>query len=167
MAVTPVSDRLKNPNQKVFFTEVLRECGKKKSRADRIELLKAYQSKTTETKIVVQKVMEWLNHDAVKINIPTGDVPFKSNLSEDYTNVPLLLKGALDRAKYFVKGCPSYIESSIKREHFFIQTLESLYKDDALLMASLKDKEIRGFHGVTAQLLIDAYAPQTATVGNE
>jgi hypothetical protein len=167
MAQTPVEDRLGNPNQKVYFTELLRECGKRKTRADRIAILKKYHSKNSDTKLVVQKVMEWLTNDMVKIEIPSGDVPFQTNKTEDYTNVPLMLQGGLDRAKYFVKGCPSYIESTIKREHFFIQTLESLYTDDAVLLVGLKDKEIVGFHGVTAQLLIDAFESKASSLGNE
>jgi hypothetical protein len=40
-----------------------------------------------------------------------------------------------------------------------------MYAPEALLFVGLKDKKITGFHGVTNQLLIDAYAPDTA-LGN-
>lgn len=158
--VVPLETRLDSPNIRVYFTEVLAECSKRKTRAERIALLQKFQAKNAETKLTVQKVMEWLTNDKVAINLPKGDAPYKDRAEIDYNTAPLTLIKALDRAKYFVKGCPSYLESTVKREHFFVQTLEALYKPDAQLLVALKDKTVPDIHGVTVQLLVDAYGPK-------
>jgi hypothetical protein len=159
--------KLKSHNIRVYFTEVLAECGKRKTRNERIELLRTFRDKNAETKITVQKIMEWLTHEKVVLALPEGTPPFKSETIGDYNLSPLTLLKALDRASYFVKGYNNFIQSNIKREHFFTQTLESMFKPDAEFYCMLKDRKITGIHGVTVQLLIDAYQPEKATLGNE
>lgn len=164
--MSTIEEKLASPRIKVYFTEVLKECGSKKTRAERIALLHAYRDKTTETKLVVQKVMECLTHPKVVFDLPEGCPELKDTGVLDYNVAPLSLLKAFDKVSYFVKICPTYIQNNIKRERVFTQTLESMYKPDAILFSGLKDKKITGFHGVNNQLLIDAYAPGTS-LGNE
>jgi hypothetical protein len=160
-----IEEKLASPRVRVFFTEVLAACGAKKTRAERVALLHAYRDKNTETKQVVQKVMECLIHPKVVFDLPSGSPPVKSTQIVDYNMAPVTLLKAFDKVPMFVAICPPHIKNPVKREQVFLQLLEGMHAPDALLFVGLKDKKITGFHGVTNQLLIDAYAPDTA-LGN-
>jgi hypothetical protein len=161
-----IEEKLASPRIKVYFTEVLDACASKKTRAERIELLRKFRDKTTETKLVVQKTMECLTHPKVVMELPEGLPPLKDTGVTDYNTAPLTLLKAFDKIPYYVKICPPFIKNTIKRESIFLQMLESMYKRDAEFFACIKDKKITGFHGVNNQLLIDAYMPESK-LGNE
>ena len=153
-----INRRLELERERVHFSEVLKAASETQGRAAKIELLQKYANKSPEYKRVVQQFMETCWHPAVKFELPEGEPPYKDAGYKDYSMAPMLFGKALSRVKYFCK-CPSFIDSTLKRERTFIQTLESMYQPDALLYCMIKDKKLdtKVYPTMTEKLFREAF----------
>ncbi len=164
-----IEQKLKSPNIRVYFPEVLEAITSKKTKVERIELLRAFRDKTPENKKLITQFMECMTHPKVVFDLPEGMPPLKDTGITDYNMALLPLSKAFSKVVYFVASTNSYIKNPVKREQVFMQVLESMYKKDAELFCMIKDKKINSkvYRGVTEQLLMDAYMPEVATpLGN-
>ena len=156
-----IEEKIKSPNIKVYLHDVLLACGAKKTRAERIALLRSYRDKSPENAKCVTQFMECLTHPKVKFDLPEGIPPIKDNGVTDSNNAPIPFTKVFAKVPYFVATCATYIKGQIKREQVFIQILESMYRPEAELFCMVKDKKIDGkvYRGVTEALLIEAFMP--------
>ncbi len=160
-----IEEKLKSPNIKVYFYEVLAACGAKKTRAERIDLLRKFRDKSAENAKCVQQFMECLTHPKVKFDLPEGIPPIKENGITDSNNAVISFNKVFVKVPYFVATCATFIKNPLKREQVFIQILESMYKPEAELFCMVKDKAIdsKVYRGVTEALLREAYMPEAPT----
>jgi hypothetical protein len=156
-----IEEKLKSPNIKVYFYEVLQACGSKKTKAERIDLLRKFRDKTPENAKVVQQFMECLTHPKVKFELPEGVPPLKDTGITDANNAPLQFTKVFAKVPYFVATCQTFIQNQLKRESVFIQFLESMYRPEAELFCMVKDKKIdtKVYRGITEALLREAFMP--------
>lgn len=159
-----IEQKLTSRNIRVYFPEVLEAISSKKTKVERIDLLRQFRDKSPEnTKLIVQ-FMECMTHPKVVFDLPEGIPPMKDNGISDYNNANLPLSKAFSKVPYFVASTQSYIKNQLKREQVFMQILESMFKPDAELFCMIKDKKIdaKKYRGVTEQLLLDAFVPEVA-----
>jgi len=154
-----LESRLKNPRSRVYLPEMLKHVSKLKSEDEKVQALRSYANKDAEHMTGMKDLMQCLFHPAVVYDLPEGDPPFKVDYI-DYDMAPLTLAKALKKSKYFVKGTESFVQNPVKREQIFMQTLESLFIEDAKLFLMVKDKKIdqRVYKGVTEDLFRAAFA---------
>lgn len=154
-----IEARLKNPRARVYLPEILKYVTKLKTQEEKVLALRAYANKNQEHLTAIKDLMQCLYHPAVVYDLPEGNPPFKVDYA-DYNLAPNTLAKALKKSKYFVKGTESFAQNPMKREQIFMQTLESLYTDDAKLYLMVKDKKIdqRVYKGVDEDLFRAAFA---------
>ncbi|MDE3023111.1 MAG: hypothetical protein KGI54_14895 [Pseudomonadota bacterium] len=157
-----ISEKLETNKITVYFGEVLEEISRLKTRTDRIRLLQKFRDRSPENQKFVVQFMECLTHPRVVFDLPPGMPPIADNGIIDYDSAHISMAKVFQRVPYFVATTPSYVKNQAKREHIFVQTLESMYKKDAELFCMLKDKALdsKVYRGVTNQLLIDAFMPE-------
>jgi hypothetical protein len=85
----------------------------------------------------------------VLFDLPEGDPPYKPQPKE--SDLQNYLYHDFRRIKYFIKGQYENIKP-IKRETMFIEFLESMDPDDALMMLSIKNKK-SPYKGITKALI--------------
>ena len=112
--------------------EVLDELSKKKSKADKVQILKKHESWAL--KDIIRGSMD----STVKWNLPPGTPPYKP--SDDYNHPSHLLKENT-QFKYFAKGGPGDALPAVKRERIFIGLIESVHPRDAELVIMMVNKE--------------------------
>lgn len=137
---TNFSDKIRNPNTRIYLPELFEEINNK-DRDAQIILIKQYIGKSKENASRLRDFLQCVYHPSVNLDLPETVPPYDNTQYVDYDFAPLTLEKALSRVKYFVKGHSAYIENKIKREHLFIQTLESLHKKDSRLMEAVLLKQ--------------------------
>lgn len=120
------------------ISEILKKAAGLKSKAEKVAFLKKYQHPSLR-----HILMCMYDTERVSFNIPT-ETPPPYNVSEHPDNKGGLWREAR-KLKYLVKGEAGDSMPAYKREHIFIQMLESVDKDDALLLLQmLKQEKIKG-----------------------
>lgn len=114
-------------------------------RQRRVDIINEFVSKGKDHEKLLKSFMECMWHPHVIFDLPHGIPPFKENTAPDYDTAGRSLYNFFnDRiTTYFVKGQKNYIKVDVKRQTLFIQQLESMYKDDAIVLCMMKDKELR------------------------
>ena len=123
-----------------MFTESLAEIVKTarelKTKKEKIEYLQSKNSKPLRNilKVMYDKTME--------LNIPNVAPPYEPSESPEAHG---MLHRESRKLPYFVKGFDGDNIHPIRRESLFIQMLETVDKDDALLLCDmLKQKPLKG-----------------------
>jgi hypothetical protein len=153
-----IRQRLENPRERVYLPELLSAVAKEKNADEKIFLLRAFANKSPECFNLMRDFVQLMWTD-VKFDLPNTPPPYKTEYP-DYTLAPSTLTKAFKRVQYFVPGHPSYISTTLKREQIYIQTLESLFKDDAELYLMIKDKKLdqKKYKGINEALIRSAFA---------
>lgn len=153
-----LSQMIRNaPDREISLDVLFTEVSKQKSKSDKVATLREYfESNELNTKLL-QFYIECLYHPDVKIDLPDSIPDYKVNdVIEDY--VPVKLSKALTRVPYFCLDTHLYIENQVKREMFFIKTLEDLSAAESKLFARLVLRTINGLYpGVTDELLVSTF----------
>lgn len=87
----------------------------------------------------------------IKFALPEGTPPYKPNVLVDQYHV--LIREAR-KIVYFIDGAYPGLNRN-KREMMFIEMLENVDKDDALLLCSIKDKKLP-FKGIKSEHVLEA-----------
>lgn len=138
-----MKDKMKDPTCRVYLPEVLEELNRLVGSKDKTDqqnalfLAEAYIKKNNEHKMLMRRWIESVYHPAVVLDLPQELPPYDNSQYKDYDFAPTSLNAALAKVIYFVKGQPSYIPNSIRRETMFIQTLEGMYAKDAKLVEAI------------------------------
>lgn len=123
--------------------EFLLRVSKLKKTEQKIEALKA--NDTLALRIILQAVFD----PKVEFLLPPGDPPYKPNDLVDQEHV---LHREADKLRYFVNGFYPGLNQA-KREMMFVEMLERVAPDDAVLLCAIKDKKLP-FKGITVEHVI-------------
>jgi len=127
------------------ISEILGKASKMKSKSDKVKWLKQNEARSVKT------VLKAMYCSSLKCLLPEGVPPYSpSTLIEDHG----MLFTNTRRIPYFYEGTGSQLQSS-RRENLFIELLESVHKDDALLLIDMKDK--KRMKGLTVKTINEAY----------
>lgn len=123
--------------------EFLLRVSKLKKTEQKIEALKA--NDTLALRIILQAVFD----PKVEFLLPPGDPPYKPNDMPDQEHV---LHKEAEKLRYYVNGFYPDLNQN-KREAMFIELLERVAPDDAILLCAIKDKKLP-FKGITVEHVI-------------
>ena len=126
--------------------EVLEEVSKKKSKKDKVAILK--QNETWALKDVIRGSMD----PTVQWNLPTGTPPYTACQEH---NAPTSLQRENTKFSYFVKGGKGDSLPSFKRERIFLGMLEGVDPNDAQLLVAMINKETP--KGLTKSVVEEAF----------
>lgn len=127
------------------IAEILDKASKMKTKAEKVDWLKKNDFRPLKT------VLKAMYDPTLKCLLPKGTPPYKpSELLDDQG----MLFSNSKRIPYFYEGAGSNLKP-IKREQIFIETLEMVNKDDALLLIDMKDK--KHIKGITVSVINQAF----------
>lgn len=124
----------------VGLYELLEKIGKKRHTQAKVDALR--ENDSLALRIILQSVFDpnvvWL--------LPEGTPPYTPNVLVDQEHV---LRKEAEKIKYFIKGFHDDLPQA-KREMMFVELLERVAPNDAVLLCSIKDKSLP-FAGITLQ----------------
>lgn len=126
--------------------EVLEEVRKKKSKKDKVAILK--ENETWALKDIIRGSMD----PTVKWHLPGGTPPYTA--AEEH-NCPANLHRENVKFAYLVKGGKGETLPSFKRENIFIGMLEGVHPKDAELLVAMINKETP--KGLTKAVVEEAF----------
>ena len=128
------------------IAEILALAVKKETRAEKIELLRQFDSVTLRTMLqgAFDPTIEW--------DLPPGDPPYRP--CEFFDQQGRLYQETRKLYMFLMGRRPDL--TPLKKEVLFIALLEGLDKDDAKLLLAVKDKKMP-FKGITYKLVQEAF----------
>jgi hypothetical protein len=129
--------------------EIFEDFTKLKTRKDKISFLKEQGNQVP----AVQDVIRGIFDDRLKFVLPEGKPPYNPNKSQ---SVPSSLRKLHREFGNFVEGARSQQLGQLRVETKFIQLLESVHAEDALIVLSMKDKK-SPVKGLTKKIVEEAF----------
>ena len=132
------------------FAEILTQVSKMKTKKEKVIFLRQYQTDALRMicKASFDPKIEWV--------LPDGDVPYRENDAPEGTEHTQLHQEAR-KLYHFIKGGNPQLTQN-KRELMFVQMLEGLHKDEALLLVAAKDKKLhRQYKGLSDNVVKEAF----------
>jgi hypothetical protein len=131
---------------KQYVFEVFDEMNKKRTKAEKIEVLKANESWALKDVILgsMDSRFQW--------NLPGGSPPYTASTEQSH---PANLLREHKQFKYFLKGGPGDKLPAYKRESIFIGILEGVHPKDAELVIGMINKETP--KGLTKPIVEEAF----------
>jgi hypothetical protein len=129
--------------------EIFEDFTKLKTRKDKISFLKEQGNQVP----AVQDVIRGIFDDRLKFVLPEGKPPYNPNKSQ---SVPSSLRKLHREFGNFVEGARSQQLGQLRVETKFIQLLESIHAEDALIVLSMKDKK-SPVKGLTKKIVEEAF----------
>ena len=132
------------------FAEILTQVSKIKTKKEKVQFLRQYQTDALRMicKASFDPKIEWV--------LPEGDVPYRENDAPEGTEHTQLHQEAR-KLYHFIKGGNPQLTQN-KRELMFVQMLEGLHKDEALLLVAAKDKKLhRQYKGLSDNVVKEAF----------
>lgn len=130
------------------ISEVLEHTTKLKTKKERIEHLRKYDSKP------LRDVLKAALDPSIKWLLPEGTPPYKEN--DDNINTHHVLMQETRKFYLFLEGYAPPTVKQMQRENLFIQLLESVHPADAKLMVAVKDKKIP-IKTITKELVAETF----------
>ena len=129
--------------------EIFEDFTKLKTRKDKITFLQEQGSRVPAIKDVIRGTFD----DRLKFCLPEGKPPYNPNRPE---STPSSLRRLHREFGDFVEGARSSKLGQLRVETKFIQLLESIHAEDALIVLSMKDKK-SPVKGLTKKLVEEAF----------
>lgn len=129
--------------------EIFEDFTKLKSRKDKISFLQEQGQKVPAFKDVIRGCFD----DRLKFVLPEGKPPYTPNKPE---SVPSTLRKLHRDFGDFVEGARSTQLGKLRVEMKFIQLLESIHAEDALIVLAMKDKK-SPVKGLTQKIVEEAF----------
>ena len=129
--------------------EIFEDFTKLKTRKDKITFLQEQGSRVPAIKDVIRGTFD----DRLKFCLPEGKPPYNPNRPE---SVPSSLRKLHREFGDFVEGARSSKLGQLRVETKFIQLLESIHAEDALIVLSMKDKK-SPVKGLTKKIVEEAF----------
>jgi len=126
-------------------SEILDKAAKMKSKAEKVDWLKKNEARAVKT------VLKAMYDPTLKCLLPEGAPPYKPS---EFVDDQGMLFSNSRRIPYFYEGQGSNVKP-LRRETIFIELLESVNKDDALLLIDMKDK--KRIKGLTVKTINEAF----------
>ena len=127
--------------------EILQKFSEQKTRKEKIEFLK------TNSIPALRDVCRGAFDARIEWSLPAGKPPYTPARPESTPNS--LRRRHLDFG-FFVKGMKGDTLTSYKRENMFIQLLESIHPEDALIVLNMVEKK-PPVKGLTKKIVEDAF----------
>ena len=134
--------------QPVQVFEIFQKIELETSRPKRLKLMQQYSDVHA-----FKDILRGMFDDTLEFLLPEGKPPYTPNIPESVPST--LLKKHRDFG-YFVRGGPGTNLPAYKRERMFIELLESVHPDDALLVLAMVGKK-PPFKGLTKKLVKEAF----------
>ena len=131
---------------KLGLAEILKKASDFEKKQDKIDWLNRWDSAALRT------VLKLAYDPRIKFLLPEGKPPFKIN---DLPDLQSVLYNELRKMYLFLEGGHPTLNQT-RREYLFIQLLENLDKEDAELIATIKDKKLP-YKGITKKFVEDVY----------
>jgi hypothetical protein len=125
---------------------ILKECAEPKAKKDKVALLQQTCPP------VVQNILKYAYDPNIKFALPEGAPPYKPC---EYLDQEGRLYTEARKIYLFIEGGNPHL-TKIKREMLFIQFIEGIDKDDAVLMCHVKDKKLP-FKSLTPAIVKEAF----------
>ena len=129
--------------------EIFEDFTKLKNRKDKISFLQTQGQQVPAIKDVIRGCFD----ERLKFVLPVGKPPYNPNRPE---SVPSTLRNLHRDFGDFVEGARSTQLGKLRVETKFIQLLESIHAEDALIVLSMKDKK-SPVKGLTKKLVEEAF----------
>jgi hypothetical protein len=128
------------------IAEVLKKTGEMKSKEEKVNWLRQNNSQPLRNILILtyDKNKEFL--------VPNTEPPYTPSKAEENQG---MLQNQARKLKYFVKGFSPEGVHQIKREQIFIEMLESVHRDDALVLLQMIQK--KPFKGITKAIINEAF----------
>lgn len=136
--------------------QVLDACSKLKSSEEKVNFLRANYSPALTT------LLRYALDPSIVWDLPPGDPPYKPC---PYPAQEMRLMSEVRRLYLFIKGGNPNL-TKLKREALYIELLESIHPEDAILLNSIKGKKIP-YKGITIKLVKEAFPGLIAEPANE
>ena len=131
---------------KLGLAEILKKASEIEKKADKIEWLRRNDSPA------LRALLKYAFDPKVKFLLPEGTPPYKPNELPDLQSV---LYSELRKLYLFIEGGNDNLKPT-RREYLFIQLLENLDKEDAELIAAVKDKKVP-YKGINKKFVDEMY----------
>jgi hypothetical protein len=125
---------------------ILKECSEPRSVKERVQKLQQNGLP------VVLQILKYAFDPNIKFLLPEGTPPYKPN---DFVDQEGILFSEARKIYLFVEGGNNNL-TKVRREMLFIQFIEGIDKNDAILMCSVKDKKLP-FKSLTADVVKQAF----------
>lgn len=117
---------------RLSISEIMEQANKIKDSEERRKFILQNDSQALRT------IIQYCYHPQVKWLLPKGEPPYKPS---EHVESQGMLYGEARKLYLFVEGGNDALTKT-KREQLYIQMLESLDKNDAKILASIKDKKL-------------------------
>ena len=132
------------------FAEILTQVSKMKTKKEKVSFLRQYQ--TDALRMVCKASFD----PKIVWELPDGDVPYRENDAPEGTEHTQLHQ-EVRKLYNFIKGGNPALKQN-KREMMFVQMLEGLHKDEAVLLIAAKDKKLhRQYKGLSDNVVKEAF----------
>lgn len=131
---------------KLGISEILKKTTEFKSTSDKVNFLRQHDN------AALKQLVKYALDPNILWDLPPTDPPYKPC---PYPGQELRLMTEVRRLYLFIKGGNPNL-TKLKREALYIELLESIHPDDAVLLNSCKNKKLP-FKGLTAKLFNEAY----------
>lgn len=125
---------------------ILKECSEPRTVKERVQRLQQYGLP------VVQQILKYAFDPNIKFLLPEGTPPYKPN---EYVDQEGILFSEARKLYLFVEGGNNNL-TKFRRETLFIQFIEGIDKNDAILICYVKDKKLP-FKSLTADVVKQAF----------
>lgn len=125
------------------LAEIINKTCAMKSKEEKVEFL---QNNSTEALKTILRVV--YDKKSFKLLIPSTNPPYAAS---EYPDSQGLLYREVRKFKYFYENPEQGNIDKIRRESLFIQMLESVHKDDAVLLCQIIKQ--KPFKGLTAEIV--------------
>tara|TARA_R100000005_G_C4988291_1_gene196086 strand:- start:765 stop:1229 length:465 start_codon:yes stop_codon:yes gene_type:complete len=140
---------IENSNARLLISEVLRKVSNAKTKKEKIDLLRKYNSNALRQLMIINF------DDSVICELPEGDVPYTPNdapIGTDHTRLEQEYRGLY---RFFKGGMKL---PSLKRESMFVQLLEGLSAEEAELLVLVKDGRLNEkYKRITKAVISEAF----------
>ena len=134
----------------LLISEILDKVSKIKSKKEKINLLKEYNSDSL--RMVIKSSFD----PKIKWALPAGEVPYKQNDAPIGTEHNVLAYEAR-KLYHFLEGGNNDINQN-KRETMFVQMLEGLHENEADVLVAAKDKILhQKYKGLSDNVVKEAF----------
>lgn len=130
-----------------FVHEVLDLVDKAKTKQEKMDLLKKYDS------MVLKNILIGTYNDKIVWNVPEGVPPYTP---ADEIRQPSTIQKQLDQLRYFIKGGAGDNLLKVKREMMFIRLLETIHPKDAQIVLAMVAKKLP-VKGLTKALVKEVF----------
>lgn len=130
------------------ISEILKEVSEQTKTEDKVRILHQNQDNT-----VLMGVLKVAFDDRIKFLLPEGAPPYKPS---GFIDNQVVLYREWRKMNHFIEGMGFEHLDQKKREKLFVELLENVDKDDAILIISIKDKKIP-YPGINKKLVNKAF----------